>query len=37
VESYACKNLKNEKNNYAGNGSEKVQEKVSGEKNIIMQ
>jgi parallel beta-helix repeat protein len=37
VESYAGKNLKNEKNKYAGNGSEKVQEKVSGEKNIIMQ
>ena len=37
VESYACKNLKNEKNRYAGNGNDKVQEKVSAEKTIFMQ
>jgi parallel beta-helix repeat protein len=37
VESYACKNFKNEKNKYAGNGSDKAQEKVSAEKTIFMQ
>ena len=37
VESYACKNLKNEKNRYAGNGNDKVQEKVSAERIIFMQ
>jgi parallel beta-helix repeat protein len=37
VESYACKNLKNEKNKYAGNGNDKVQEKVSADKLIFMQ
>ncbi len=37
VEAYACKNFKNEKNKLVGNGNDKVQEKVSAEKYIIMQ
>ena len=31
------RNLKNEKNKYAGNGDDKVQEKISAEKSIVMQ
>jgi parallel beta-helix repeat protein len=36
LEAYAVKNMKSEKNRYAGNGNDKTQEKISVEKLIIM-
>ena len=37
VEAYAVKNFQSGKNNYAGNGKDKVQEKVSSGKTILME
>ena len=37
IESYAAKNITVRDNEYAGNGNDKEQQKLSGEKHIIMQ
>jgi hypothetical protein len=37
VEAYSVKNLQSGKNIYVGNGNDKVQEKISADKNILME
>ena len=37
LEAYGVKNMKSDKNRYNGNGNEKMQEKISAEKYIIME